>query len=378
MTRKTASTIRISLQDFGGRGASLGRRLHESVINAALVVAILLSASPVDADGALALEAGQRAPSAAHSEQAAPLEAIIGTYLSEVTAVNLKSQIFEADFYLWMRYPTPENREDVSAIEAIEFVNSSDASRTLQERKVIGDETYVVWRVHGPFHWDADYHLYPFDRQTLPIRIEHTMLEESSLVFVDDTASYSLTGGSPQRSGVSDVLRVPDFDFIALNRRVSVKEYATNFGDTSVPYRKSSYSRYEVDLVLQRVFVPYLLKILTPLTIILILSYLVFFIPAESLDVASALTVTSLLACIAFEWSVSGALPNIGYIVMSDRIFHLCYVLIMLAMAQTVYTFALERNGRLKLADRLETIGRFAFPAVFVAGVSLIAWTSLA
>ena len=129
--------------------------------------------------------------------------------------------------------------------------------------------------------------------------------------------------------------------------------------------------------MLQRIFVPYLLKILTPLTIILILSYLVFFIPAESLDVASALTVTSLLACIAFEWSVSGALPNIGYVVMSDRIFHLCYVLIMLAMAQTVYTFALERQGRLKFADRLETVGRFVFPLGFISGVSLIAWTSL-
>jgi len=332
----------------------------------------------------LASAQGKSAPNAdepslrfAHSENAMPLRATIGSYVSELTAVDLKTQTFEADFYLWMRYPTPEDPKDATKIEAIEFVNSSQAAMDLQERKTIGSETYVVWRVHGPFHWDADYHLYPFDRQTLPIRIEHTMLEGSDLVFVDDEASYMLAEGSSQRPGVSDVLHVPDFELIALNRSVSVKEYATSFGDTSVPYRTSRYSRYDVNLVFQRVFAPYLLKILTPLTIILLLSYLVFFIPAESLEVASALTVTSLLACIAFEWSVSGALPNIGYIVMSDRIFHLCYGLIMLAMVQTVYTFTLERQGRLKFADKLETIGRFVFPLGFLSGVCLIAWTSL-
>lgn len=356
------------------RAWSKARRL--AMASAVFGVAIFY-ASLASAQGKSAPNADEPSLRFAHSENAMPLRATIGSYVSELTAVDLKTQTFEADFYLWMRYPTPEDPKDATKIEAIEFVNSSQAAMDLQERKTIGSETYVVWRVHGPFHWDADYHLYPFDRQTLPIRIEHTMLEGSDLVFVDDEASYMLAEGSSQRPGVSDVLHVPDFELIALNRSVSVKEYATSFGDTSVPYRTSRYSRYDVNLVFQRVFAPYLLKILTPLTIILLLSYLVFFIPAESLEVASALTVTSLLACIAFEWSVSGALPNIGYIVMSDRIFHLCYGLIMLAMVQTVYTFTLERQGRLKFADKLETIGRFVFPLGFLSGVCLIAWTSL-
>ena len=48
------------------------------------------------------------------------------------------------------------------------------------------------------------------------------------------------------------------------------------------------------------------------------------------------LTVTSVLACIAFQLTVADDLPSIGYIVTSDRIFHLCYFLIMIAMAETV------------------------------------------
>jgi hypothetical protein len=56
-----------------------------------------------------------------------------------------------------------------------------------------------------------------------------------------------------------------------------------------------------------------------------VLAYLVFFVPARELEVAVGLTVTSVLACIAFQLTVAGDLPHIGYVVTSDRIFHLCY-----------------------------------------------------
>jgi hypothetical protein len=132
-----------------------------------------------------------------------------------------------------------------------------------------------------------------------------------------------------------------------------------------------------VIIELQRHFGPYLLKIMIPLLIILTLSYLVFFVPAAQLDVAAGLTVTSLLACIAFQWTVNDGLPNIGYIVTSDRIFHMSYALIMSAMAHTVYTFNLERSGRTALAERLELICRWAFPVAFILGISLISWSAL-
>jgi hypothetical protein len=46
--------------------------------------------------------------------------------------------------------------------------------------------------------------------------------------------------------------------------------------------------------------------------IILALAYLVSFIPARELGVAVGLTVTSVLACIAFQLTVADDLPSIG------------------------------------------------------------------
>ena len=112
----------------------------------------------------------------------------------------------------------------------------------------------------------------------------------------------------------------------------------------------------------------YLIKILIPLLIILVLAYLVFFVPAHDLDVAVGLTVTSILACIAFQLTVADDLPSIGYIVTSDRIFHLCYFLIMVAMAETVYTHNLEKRGRERAAATIEHWARFLYPTLLFLG----------
>ena len=122
----------------------------------------------------------------------------------------------------------------------------------------------------------------------------------------------------------------------------------------------------------------YLIKILIPLLIILVLAYLVFFVPARDLDVAVGLTVTSVLACIAFQLTVADDLPSIGYIVTSDRIFHLCYFMIMTAMAETVYTDNLEKRGRESTAAGIEHWARFLYPALLFLGFFAIVAHGLA
>jgi hypothetical protein len=105
------------------------------------------------------------------------------------------------------------------------------------------------------------------------------------------------------------------------------------------------------------------------LIIVLTLSYLVFYIEAGQLELASSLTVTSLIAAIAFQWTISDDLPEIGYLTTVDRIYYLSYFLIMFAMVQTIWTFNLEKRGHFKLSKNLEIFGRWAFPIVFICGV---------
>jgi hypothetical protein len=103
---------------------------------------------------------------------------------------------------------------------------------------------------------------------------------------------------------------------------------------------------------------------------------MVFFMPAKKIDIAAGLTVTSLLSAIAFQLSISGELPEIGYIIYVDKIFYTCYFLIAASMALSLYTYYLDASGvkeKRKLADRIDVICRIVFPLIFLLSLILFA-----
>jgi hypothetical protein len=348
---------------------------------------------------------GAAAPTVAQAEQAPsrPAAAASGThgpkrrmrvgfYVNAVRDVDWTAESFLVDFYWWIRYPKAASEEDRKLVEALEFVNGNlgvapGARATLlehetQQRKTIpgpnGDEEYVSFRTIGRFYFTADFRTYPFDRQRLPIVIEHEVLTDGELELVDDEESYRDSGVSDQRWGLAPTVSVADLEIDRATRAFTTQEYRTNFGDTTIRERSTRFARVTFTIEATRDSRSYLIKILIPLLIILMLAYLVFFVPARDLDVAVGLTVTSVLACIAFQLTVANDLPNIGYVVTSDRIFHLCYFLIMTAMAETVYTHNLEKRGLERTAARIEQWARYLYPVLFLLGLLAIVAHGLA
>lgn len=310
-------------------------------------------------------------------------QVLIGFYVNAIRDVDWEQRRFYADVYWWIRYLAPEDEAGREVIEKIEFVNAdlANSSHRELERKEIstqrGKEIYVNYRTVAFFHFDPDFHRYPFDAQTLPIVIEHETLAADNFVFVDDTGAYSASRCDPKRWGLAEDVSLPEFAISASDRSVSKHRYETHFGDPTlvegVAHRDASFtcSRMTLTIHLRRVFTPYLVKILVPLVICLLLPYLVFFIDAGSLDVAAGLTVTSLLACVAIQLTVVPGLPDVGYVVTSDLMFYLAYLLSMLAMAQTVWTYSLGEQDPV-LAHRMDVAGRFLYPLIFLVGFAII------
>ena len=306
----------------------------------------------------------------------------IGFYVNAVRDVDWTSESFLIDFYWWIRYPKPASDQDRTLAEALEFINGNvvgvpEARADIlgheeQERKTLpgpdGPEEYVSFRSMGRFYFDADFRRYPFDRQKLPIVIEHEVLTAEELELLDDTESYRRSGVPEERWGLGSSVRVGDLEIERATRVFTTQPYRTNFGDPTVTGATTSFARATFTIEASRDYGSYLIKILIPLLIIVMLAYLVFFVPARDLDVAVGLTVTSVLACIAFQLTVADDLPNIGYIVTSDRIFHLCYFMIMTAMAETVYTHNLEKRGSAGTAARIEHWARYLYPALLLLG----------
>lgn len=263
-------------------------------------------------------------------------------YVSAIRGINWEKRTFEADVYWWLRYPEPANPEQSRLIEAVEFLNADPDSGAKKELecKVIdtpeGRCRYSHYRTKAVFHFSPDFRRYPFDRQRMPLVLEHETLDTGALVFVDDVSSYG-RGGRPEHLwGLGESLTLPEFVLVGAGRSITSHRHETDFGDLSMPSNTFVCSRFTMTVEVARDYMPYLIKIMIPLAICLILPYLVFYIPSANLEVAPGLTVTSLLACVAIQLTVVPGLPNVGYIVVSDKMFSLGYLLAMLAMAHTV------------------------------------------
>ena len=292
----------------------------------------------------------------------------VGYYIKSIE-INNKEESAEIDFYYWYRFPNIADSTERADFSTLEFVNGDISMNEIQEEKVIGNEYYITGRIKGKFHFKSDFVSYPFDKQKILIQLEHAVLTDDQVMICPDTISYLRTGKNRELWGISNDLESKDVFFRKTEFLADKRIYETDFGDVSLEEKESSYSRLSYYVYVERNALPYTLKFLLPLLIILGLAYLVFYIPAEDMELACGLTVTSLLAAIAFQWTLSDDLPSVGYLTCVDKIFYLGYVLIMLAMVQTVWTYHLEKDGKIKLSNAMEIGGRWVFPLVFFTGV---------
>ena len=307
---------------------------------------------------------------------AEPTRVAIGMHVVQMRAVDARTESFYADLYLWMRFPVGKEERAQEIIEKLEPVNGKFESKEVVDDKTVGDERYVCYRVTGTFFFVPDLKNYPFDTQMLPITVENSTLEMEQLVFVDDTVSYEKSGTPQLRWGLSPSLSIPDYTLKQVERAIFESKYPTNFGDPERSPLGTHYSRFSLKVSFVREYWSYAFKILIPLLIILMMAYLVFFLPPAQLDTAASIAMTALLSCMAYNVAVSQNMPEIGYLVLSDKFFIATYVLLFLTLAQTFMSFILDSNGKQAAALRLDLAARWLFPVLvgaifagFMAGV---------
>lgn len=315
---------------------------------------------------------------------AQPLKVYFGIYINSLS-VNYKNSSFTADFYWWFRYESNLEKYKLKKedVESFEYVNCLDIKKSvledLQDSSLnqSRNEFYLTGRTKGTFTFSPDFKDYPIDVQKLSVQIENIKLESKKLLLVMDTLSYAKSNLAKDKWGMSKEMANKEISNFRIDKsyfRVVNYTYDTDFGEVSLNQPESEYSRIEYVVEYSRNAISYLMKIIIPLFIILLLAYLVFYIPADRIDVAAGLTVTSLLGAIAFQITCSSDISDVGYLTYLDKVFYVSYLLIAYAMAQSLYTYYLELGDekRKRISYNIEIISRYAFLTSFALGCYLL------
>ncbi len=351
-----------------------------------ILVAGVAFALPGDAGPTASPDAGPAAASGSGSAAPAPpadddpnilpeqITATIGFHIIAIRDVDLHAGTFYADFYYWMVRKKVGNADKDKLVESVEFMNGQVSGNTdpIEQKDVGADLHYACWHAWGTFHFSPDLHYYPFDQQNLEIQVENTDLEREYLVYADDLPSYQRSAAPQRLWGLKDDVSIYQYEIARVERGETTSTYHTDFGDPKAEKAKSDYSRFTVRIVISRTFLPYFYKIMLPLLVILGVAYLVFWLPPREIGTASTLAITALLSCIAFQISVAQSLPDVGYLITSDKFFIMTYMLIFLALVQSLWTYRLFEHGQEEAAHRWDARGRWMYPALYLLAMGYL------
>ena len=116
----------------------------------------------------------------------------------------------------------------------------------------------------------------------------------------------------------------------------------------------------------------YLWKVLLPLLFIVALSWSVFWMGNDSFDGQMGVTITCVLALIAFNFVIGDELPKISYLTALDWMILLAYAFVFLSAIENLIAVQLARGGKTARAERLDRMCRWGFPVAYVTTTALL------
>lgn len=299
--------------------------------------------------------------------QAAPEQVAVGVYVADIQEVDLKSHSYRLDLYLWFRWKNPAIDPSKSA-EFINMFDPADHVRTSlydEPQKMPDGSYYAIIRDQGKFSSKFSLHRYPFDKQILPVILEDNVHEATDLVYVADDTPVAL---NPD-------IALPGFDIGAPALAVADFNYPTNFGDLRASARPD-YSRATFLIPVERPWLATGMKIFLPVLLILLCTALALNIHPAYIEGRLGVVITALLTLVALQLTSASSLPEVDYMMMTDRVYLLSYLFIIATLAQVVRHSRSVHEKSFDAIARQDIRMRNIFCALMLAGLVIVTVTA--
>jgi len=277
----------------------------------------------------------------------------IGVYVVQVNGIDLKSNSFTVDFWLWFR----SAERATSPIDAFEIVDGRVTSKTNVIKKTLPDgQQYAAARISATIHRQWDLHKYPFDDHELEIVIEDQDLDTTQSLYVSD----------PTSQGKDPGVQVSGWEIEGFETRIEDHAYGSNYGDTSMAAGADArFSRFVAKLPARRHGMARFLKIAFPLFVSVFIAWCAFFIRPKDAGPRVAVSVGALFAAAAGTVAINSQLPDINYATTTDRTVFLSLGMISLSLLATVAALGFHYLDNTFMHRRVDRAGALAFPVVF-------------
>lgn len=301
-----------------------------------------------------------------------PIKVRSGLMLDQITEVNQKSENFAIVASLWLSWKDPDlafspeicecgykvYRSNNQFVEREkrpwpEFtIYNQQGKRNTQNQIIViypdGEALYFerFWvTLQAP---DFDFTKYPFDQQKFYVKID-SLYPQDSYIFVD----------WPEMTGIGPQLGEEEWSPIM---------FGTEIGNTSQDALDST-SRISFYFLAERHLYYYLMRIFLPILIIIFMSWLTFSL--KDYEKRSDMAGANLLLFIAFNFTIAGDLPRLGYLTFMDLVIAISFAIASLAFAYNIYLRWLQSKDKTALVERLDKVAIWLYPLAYLAAIGL-------
>lgn len=297
-----------------------------------------------------------------------PTEVSISVFVLDVDEVSSAGQNFDANIYIELRWKDPrlahDNPHEISLDlkevwnPRIHFINQQKIWLTFPEIVEVLPDGEVVYRqrVWGSFSQPLALRDFPFDRQVFNIQL-------GSVGYGPEEVKLISPQGS--RTGIAERFSLADWDIL---------DWTVNIASFAPSQKDDTFSGYTLSIEAKRRYGYFIIKVIIPLFLIVMMSWVVFWIDPKQVSNQLSVAVTTVLTLIAYHIALSGRLPQIPYLTQMDKFLFSSTILVFMSLIEVVITSHLSSTDRLALARRIDLTARWFFPVLFALsfGISFV------
>ena len=293
-----------------------------------------------------------------------PTEVRVHIYVIDVDGVDSANQNFSSSIYIEARWdmpllrhkgPGPLIRRSTEVwTPRLVIVNQQQSWSAFPSHVEISPDGEVSYRqkTWGWFSQPLALRDFPLDRQTLTIHLVAAGLREKEVKLVP------LLSAGKTKSGLAEKFSMPDFK-------------VTGWKAVPRPYLASS--GFAMDIEVQRLPSYYVWKIILPLCLILMMSWVPRWLDPKESGTNIGISTTAFLTLVAYLFAVTALLPRIAYLTRLDQFILLSTILVFVGLLQTVISTYLTNLDKHALVRRINQVSQIANP-IFLLIVLLVSF----
>lgn len=294
------------------------------------------------------------------AENGKPTEVhVIGAVL-DVDRIDSAEQNFTLNFYAIFRWLDPRLAHDdpgsvirnLSEVwnPRLTIINTQRHWANTRDEVEISPEGLVTYRLHvfGDFSQPLELHDFPQDSHIFEVPVVAAGYRPHEVTLIPDPSIDSF---------ISEKLSVADWK--VSNMQGQSREITLANGLRLPGFVFS----FEAERLLHH----YVIKAITPLALIVMMSWVVFWIDPKQVPNQLSVAVTTVLTLIAYHIALSGRLPDIPYLTHMDKFLFSSTVLVFMSLIEVVVTSHLSSTDQLHVARRIDRTARWLFPLLFVS-----------